>query len=67
MPETLRLGKYTQDLTQLDSGPDSASVVIQILNEFLGIKLLQNGLNAESLYRCVCSAMLYHYLINQKV
>ena len=53
--------------TSSTSGPDSASVVIQILNEFPGIKLLQNGLIAESLYHCICSTMLYYYLINQKV
>jgi len=28
------LGKYAQYLSQPDSGPDSASVVTQILNEF---------------------------------
>lgn len=53
--------------TSSTSGPDSALVVIQILNEFPGIKLLQNGLNAESLYCRLCSTMLYHYLINQEL
>lgn len=62
VPETPRLGKYTQYLWL-----DSAWAVIQIFNEFPGMKLLQNGFNAERLFYCICFTVLYHNLKNQKV